>query len=181
MMVRVLLRDLAAGMLDIRRCPRRRDELRPHTQTRHIRLLAAQIRQLQIQILLCVLEVSRQLSRALLADCIPRRAHRLAELKHAPRPRRVLLVLQRACEPELLVFRRGGGVVPGVGADVAVAVGAAVADPEDVPGVAVGVGVGGEGVVGGCEGPIDEGADAGREGGKAGADAEVPVGVRFED
>ena len=79
------------------------------------------------------------------------------------------------------VWVRGGGVGEGVDAAVAVRGAAAVADPEEVPAVAVGGEFFGEvaGVGGGVEGPVCDGFGAVADADHGVADAEVPVDVAF--
>ena len=84
-------------------------------------------------------------------------------------------------EGPLVVGVWGGGVGEGVDAAVAVGGAAAVADPEEVPAVAVGGEFFGEvaGVGRGVEGPVGDGFGAVADTDHGVADAEVPVDVAF--
>ena len=93
----------------------------------------------------------------------------------------MLLVGERGFVFPRLVLRRHGAVVPGVDTCIAVVAGAAMARPEDVPAVAVGLDVRGLGVVWDIEGIVDEGFDALGEIPEHAADAQIPVSVTFDD
>ncbi len=88
---------------------------------------------------------------------------------------------QANVEAVLAVLRRYRGVVPGVGTHIAVVVRAAVSDPDNVPGVAVGKELLVDVVVLDGEGPVDQGLDTLGQGLHDLVDPDVPVRVRFKD
>ena len=79
------------------------------------------------------------------------------ELIQRSRSWRILVILQPNVESIEPIWRRNGGIVPFVFADISDCLvrGAAVADPDDVPGVAVGSDCRGLSMVGSVERPVD--------------------------
>ena len=132
-----------------------RDELRPDAQTGHVGLAAAGRGELEIEIAVGFGEMVDEFARALIADGVRGGAGRSAELEDGARPGHVLLVFETHVEYVFATFGWGGGVVPGVGPHVSAVVGPAVTDPENVPGVTIGVDLRVNGVMLNGKGPVD--------------------------
>lgn len=132
---------------------------------------------------ICLAEMFFELSCASVGDGVGGCADGAAHLEDDARAGGAVAFGGTAAEGPFVLGVRGGGVGEGVDAAVAVSGAAAVADPEEVPAVAVGGEFFGEvaGVVGGVEGPVCNGFGAVADADHGVADAEVPVDVAFHD
>ena len=124
-----------------------------------------------------------QLARALVADGVGGGADGFVELETAAGAGGAVAVGGPTAEGPFVFGVGGGGVGEGVDAAVAIGGGTAVANPQEVPAVAVGGEFFGEvaGLVGGIERPVCDGFGAVAHANHGVSDAHIPVDVAFHN
>ena len=168
-------------MLNISFRLRHTNNLRPHAQTREIRIVLTVRPDLEIDGGVCLAEMFFELVCAPVADGVGGCADGFAHLEYDARAGGAVAFGGAAAEGPFVFGVGGGDVGEGVDAAVAVVGGAAMADPHEVPAIAVGGDFFGEvaGVVGGIEGPVGYGFDAVADADHGVFEAHVPVDVAF--
>lgn len=171
-------RNLAGGVLDVGFCDGAGDDLRPDAQASEILSIPANLRESQVDVIAAFAEFFFQFDGAGVANGVGRGADGVAEGIDGSCARYALLVRRLAGEGVLVVIGRDGAVVDAGDAVILVVPGAAVADPDDVPFVAVGEDAGAGWAV---ERPVYETLGGGGYALHDLFDAQIPVGIALHD
>ena len=154
------------------------DDLRPDAKAGEGLVHAADLGEAQVDVVAAFLEFLFQLDGAGAADGVGGGADVVGDRVHGSRAWAVLVVVRLAAEGVFVFFGRHALVVEAVDAVVVAVEGAAMADPDDVPFVAVGEDAG---ALWGFEGPVYEALGGGRYTLHDLFDAEIPVGIALDD